>query len=127
MDVDAPGKRAAVGVPELEGAQTRTWRVSCDFAPNHVLDSMTALEPRRPSCVLSKLVYIALCRLIALLALLAHGDAAKDLEILAPRKAGQPQVHHYRVLLSAVPCEESGGAKPASRRRPGIASRRPTR
>jgi hypothetical protein len=46
---------------------------------------MTPLEPRRLSCVLSKLVYLALCRLIALLVLLARGDAAKDLEILVLR------------------------------------------
>ncbi len=35
--------------------------------------------------MLSKLVYVALCRLIALFALLARGDAAKDLEILVLR------------------------------------------
>jgi hypothetical protein len=33
--------------------------------------------------VLSKLAYLTLCRSIQLLALLARGDAAKDLEILA--------------------------------------------
>jgi putative transposase len=36
--------------------------------------------------VLSELVYLALCRLIALLALLARGDTAKDLEILVSRQ-----------------------------------------
>jgi putative transposase len=61
--------------------------------------------------VLSKLVYLALCRLIALLALLARGDAAKDLEILVlrhqlavlrrqlPRPRLQPA---DRVLLAAI-------------------------
>jgi hypothetical protein len=61
--------------------------------------------------VLSKLVYLALCRLIALVAVLARGDAAKDLEILVlrhqltvlhrqlPRPRLQPA---DRVLLAAV-------------------------
>src|SRR5688572_16358774 len=49
-----------------------------------------ALPPclRRPSLVLSRLAYLTLCRsirLLALLALLARGDAAKDLEILVLR------------------------------------------
>jgi len=35
--------------------------------------------------VLSKLAYLTLCRSIQLLAMLARGDAAKDLEILALR------------------------------------------
>jgi hypothetical protein len=35
--------------------------------------------------VLPKLVYLSLCRTIQLLALLARGDAAKDLEILVLR------------------------------------------
>jgi putative transposase len=35
--------------------------------------------------VLSRLAYLALCRSIRLLALLARGDAAKDLEILVLR------------------------------------------
>jgi hypothetical protein len=35
--------------------------------------------------VLSKLAYLALCRSIQLLVLLARGDAAKDLEILVLR------------------------------------------
>jgi len=46
--------------------------------------------------VLSKLVYIALCRLIALLALFARGDAAKDLEILVLR-------HQLTVLRRQLP------------------------
>jgi hypothetical protein len=35
--------------------------------------------------VLSKLAYLTLCRFIQLLVLLAHGDAAKELEILVLR------------------------------------------
>jgi putative transposase len=57
---------------------------------------MTPLDPRRLSCVLSKLVYLALCRLIALFVLLARGDAAKDLEILVLR-------HQLTVLRRQLP------------------------
>jgi hypothetical protein len=54
--------------------------------------------------MLSKLAYLTLCRSIQLLALLARGDAAKDLEILALR-------HHLTVLRRRVP-------RPSSLRRP---------
>jgi putative transposase len=46
--------------------------------------------------VLPKLAYLALCRSIQLLALLARGDAAKDLEILVLR-------HQLTVLSRQVP------------------------
>jgi hypothetical protein len=46
--------------------------------------------------VLSKLAYLALCRSIQLLALLARGDAAKDLELLVLR-------HQLTVLRRQVP------------------------
>jgi transposase InsO family protein len=46
--------------------------------------------------VLSKLVYLALCRSIALFALLARGDAAKDMEILVLR-------HQLAVLRRQLP------------------------
>jgi putative transposase len=46
--------------------------------------------------VLSKLAYLTLCRSIQLLALLARGDAAKDLEILVLR-------HQLTVLRRQVP------------------------
>jgi putative transposase len=46
--------------------------------------------------VLSKLAYLALCRSVQLLALLARGDAAKDLEILVLR-------HQLGVLRRQVP------------------------
>jgi putative transposase len=46
--------------------------------------------------VLSKLAYLALCRSIQLLALLARGDAAKDREILVLR-------HQLMVLRRQLP------------------------
>jgi putative transposase len=61
--------------------------------------------------VLSKLVYLTLCRSIQLLALLARGDAAKDLEILVlrhqlavlRRQSTRPQLGPTdRALLAAV-------------------------
>ena len=47
--------------------------------------------------MLSKLVYLTLCRSIQLLATLARGDAAKDLEILVLR-------HQLGVLRRQIPC-----------------------
>jgi hypothetical protein len=47
--------------------------------------------------VLSKLAYLMLCRSIPALALLARGDAAKDLEILVLR-------HQITVLRRQSPC-----------------------
>jgi hypothetical protein len=47
--------------------------------------------------VLSKLVYMTLCRSIQLLAMLARTDAAKDLEILVLR-------HQLGVLRRQIPC-----------------------
>jgi len=61
--------------------------------------------------VLSKLVYLTLCRSIQLLALLARGDAAKDLEILVlchqltvlRRQVQRPKLQPAdRALLAAV-------------------------
>jgi putative transposase len=61
--------------------------------------------------VLSKLAYLTLCRSIQLLALLARGDAAKDLEILVlrhqltvlRRKAPRPKLEPAdRALLAAI-------------------------
>jgi putative transposase len=46
--------------------------------------------------VLPRLAYLILCRSIQLLALLVHGDAAKDLEILVLR-------HQLAVLRRQVP------------------------
>jgi hypothetical protein len=69
----------------LKGAQSRTWPLICWFAP-HCSSTLSPLSmPRWPSLVLSKLVYLTLCRSIRLLVLLARGDAAKDLEILVLR------------------------------------------
>jgi putative transposase len=46
--------------------------------------------------MLSKLAYLTLCRSIQLLALLAHGEATKDLEILVLR-------HQLMVLCRQTP------------------------
>jgi hypothetical protein len=54
--------------------------------------------------VLSKLAYLTLCRSIQLLAMLARGDAAKDLEILVLRRQiPRPRLEPTdRALLAAV-------------------------
>jgi putative transposase len=61
--------------------------------------------------VLPRLAYLTLCRSIQLLALLARGDAAKDLEILVlrhqltvlRRKAPRPKLEPAdRALLAAI-------------------------
>ena len=61
--------------------------------------------------MLPRLAYLTLCRCIQLLALLARGDAAKDLEILVPRhqltvlrrKAPRPKLEPAdRALLAAI-------------------------
>jgi putative transposase len=59
--------------------------------------------------MLSKLAYLTLCRSIQLLALLAHGEATKDLEILVLR-------HQLMVLRRQTP-------RPSSSRRPRSARR----
>jgi putative transposase len=46
--------------------------------------------------VLPRLAYLTLCRSIQLLVLLAHGDAAKDLEIIVLR-------HQLAVLRRQIP------------------------
>jgi putative transposase len=46
--------------------------------------------------VLSKLVYLTVCRSVQLLVLLAHGEAAKDLELLVLR-------HQITVLRRQLP------------------------
>ena len=51
---------------------------------------------RRPSALLPRLAYLTLCRFIQLLAMLARGDAAKDLEILVLR-------HQLAVLRRQTP------------------------
>jgi putative transposase len=61
--------------------------------------------------VLSKLAYLALCRSVQLLVLLARGDAAKDLEILVlrhqltvlRRQVSRPRLEPTdRALLAAI-------------------------
>ena len=51
--------------------------------------------------MLPKLAYLTLCRSIQLLALLARGDAAKDLEILVLR-------HQLAVLRRQTPTSQAG-------------------
>jgi hypothetical protein len=51
---------------------------------------------RRSPALLPRLVYVTLCRSIQLLAMLARGDAAKDLEILVLR-------HQLGVLRRQIP------------------------
>jgi putative transposase len=65
---------------------------------------------------LSKLAYLTLCRSIQLLALLARGDAAKDLEILVLR-------HQLVVLRRQSPRPKFGPGRPGPARRgqPGAA------
>jgi putative transposase len=63
--------------------------------------------------VLSKLAYLALCRSIQLLVLLARGDTTKDLEILVlrhqlavlRRQVARPKLQPAdRALLAALSC-----------------------
>ena len=63
--------------------------------------------------MLSKLAYLTLCRSIQLLALLARGEAAKDLEILVLR-------HQLAVLRRQTPRPK---LRPADRVLPAAASR----
>jgi putative transposase len=69
----------------VKGAQSRTWPLSCWSAPDCSSTLWALSILRGPSLVLSKLAYFTLCRSFQLLALLARGDAAKDLEILVLR------------------------------------------
>ena len=82
----------------------------------------------RPSGVLSRLAYLTLCRSIQLLALLARGDAAKDLELLVlrhqlsvlRRQVPRPRLEPAdRALLarSAACCPENAGPASLSSRR----------
>jgi hypothetical protein len=80
----------------LSGAQTHAWP-ELRFA-RRLLGMVASLLPRlwRPSRVLSRLAYLTLCRSIQLLALLARGDAAKDLELMVLR-------HQLSVLRRQLP------------------------
>jgi hypothetical protein len=73
--------------------------------------------------VLPKLAYLTLCRSVQLLALLARGDAAKDLEILVlrqqlavlRRQVPRPKLEPAdRALLAAISRALPGPAGPAS-------------
>src|SRR5512132_4122538 len=67
------------------GASIAIRPVSCGFACHSGIVCLPLSPLRRLPCVLPRLAYLTLCRSIQLLALLARGDAAKDLEILVLR------------------------------------------
>jgi putative transposase len=79
--------------------------------------------------VLSRLAYLILCRSIQLLALLVHGDAAKDLEILVlrhqlivlrrqvPRPRLEPADRALLAAISRVMPSRAGRVSSSSRRR----------
>jgi hypothetical protein len=99
------------GGATLSGAQTRMGPLSCRFTGcvlGMVMPCRRDLEAIR---VLSRLAYFTLCRSIQLLALLARGDAAKDLELLVlrhqlsilRRQAPRPRLEPAdRALLAAI-------------------------
>jgi hypothetical protein len=79
--------------------------------------------------VLSKLAYLTLCRSLQLLALLTHGDAAKELEILVlrhqlavlrrqtPRPKLEPTDRALLVAISRVLPDHAGRVSSSGRRR----------
>src|SRR5215216_6654190 len=80
----------------LSGAQTRMGPLSCRFTDMCSVWLRLCRRDLEAIRVLSRLAYLTLCRSIQLLALLAHGDAAKDLELLVLR-------HQLSVLRRQVP------------------------
>jgi hypothetical protein len=88
-------------LPPIRPWGAESWHTLCElrFAPAIASIVSTLLIPAphtRGHLVLPKLTYLALCRIIQLLALLTRGDAAKDLEILVLR-------HQLAVLRRQVP------------------------
>src|SRR5215208_3774826 len=81
------------------------WSVACGFGRRGV-GTVTLPSSRcgGRSQVLPKLAYLTLCRSIQLLAMLARGDAAKDLEILVlGRQLPCPSLEPTnRALVAAV-------------------------
>ena len=91
-----PTGAGIVNLGGVSGAQTRMGPLSCRFT-GRVLGMVAPLPPRLGAIrVLSRIAYLTLCRSIQLLALLARGDAAKDLELLVLR-------HQLSVLRRQVP------------------------
>jgi hypothetical protein len=95
----------------LSGAETHACPVSCQFV-GRTLGMVRLRHPTAENLhILSKLAYLTLCRSIQLLALLARGDAAKDLELMAlrhqlsilRRQAPRPKLEPAdRALLAAI-------------------------
>jgi hypothetical protein len=80
----------------LSGAQTRMGPLSCRFTDMCSVWLRLCRRDLEAIRVLSRLAYLTLCRSIQLLALLARGDAAKDLELLVLG-------HQLSVLRRQVP------------------------
>jgi hypothetical protein len=84
-------------------------RAAYELGRRAIAEQLSVLD--LASFVLPRLAYLTLCRSIQLLALLARGDAAKDLEILVlrhqltvlRRKAPRPNLEPAdRALLAAI-------------------------
>jgi hypothetical protein len=93
------------------GASIAIWAVSCGFVCRSGIVRLPLPPFGRLLCVLTRLAYLTLCRFIQLLALLGHGDADKDLEILVlrhqltvlRRQVQRPRLEPTdRALLAAV-------------------------
>jgi hypothetical protein len=95
---------------DLWDAQSRTWPVSCQFVSIAARYGGGPTPYSRGHLVLPKLAYLALCRSIQLLVLLARGDAAKDLEILVPR-------HQLTVMRPPGRTSQAGACRSSATRR----------
>jgi hypothetical protein len=103
--------RAAADPARAWGGSIAIRRVSCGFACHSGIVHLPSPPLRRLPCELPPRACLTLCRSIQLLALLARGDAAKDLEILVLRHqltVGRRQVQRPRLeppdraLLAAI-------------------------
>jgi hypothetical protein len=112
-----PG-RPGLDRSRVSSAETCACSVSCPFA-GHTLGMVRLRHPLRRTSTCSKLAYLTLCRSIQLLALLARGDPAKDLELMVLR-------HQLAVLRRQVPRPGWSRATAPSWRQPAGCSRDPT-
>src|SRR4029450_10512311 len=83
--LETAGAVASQPLVARRGTQSRTWRLSCQFAQPSRVGDASADPSRRLSACWRSPHNLALCRSIQLLVLLARGDAAKDLELLVLR------------------------------------------